>query len=1354
MPNKRRKRPEDLAREYCEQGTDPNGFEKRHINDVIGYGLFATRSFSKGDFLLEYRGIRSCVDDHNDEGTREPEPYVFYYDYMGKTYRIDAWDPDSGLARYINDEWRHPNAVVKKVVRDTTVHLCLFALEDVKAGEELRYNYGVDDLPWRKQVHNCSTCSQVYATLEQFEIHALYCVPVQAPQCNVQTPPEDEQYCPTVVEMDDKIQTPPEDEQHCPTVVEMDGKIQTPPEDEQYCQTVVETDDKVQTPPEDKQCCPTVVEMDDKIQTPPEDEQHCPTVVEMDGKIQTPPEDEQYCQTVVETDDKVQTPPEDKQCCPTVVEMDDKIQTPPEDEQYCPTVVEMDDKIQTPPEDEQHCPTVVEMDGKIQTPPEDEQYCQTVVETDDKVQTPPEDKQCCPTVVETDDKIQTPPEDKQYRPTVETDAKIQTPPEYEQYCPTVVETDDKVQTLPEDEQCCPTVVETDDKIQTPPEDEQYRPTVVETDDKVQTLPEEQCCPTDVETDDKIQTPPEDEQYCPTVVETDADYCPSEYEQDSPTVVETDADYCPSEDEHQSVDGNDVFYPTVKRSKEGKRVYNKHQACYYCGQLKTKISKHLLVCHCDETEVAHIAALPRNSKERQIEFELLRNKGNYYHNIKVLNTSEGELILVRRPGDKDIFDQEDYGPCPYCLGFFKRNDLWKHTKYLCHGKDCEETTISAGQIKLESDLLLDKGSGASAYVKEVLATMKDDDITMIVKNDPLIIQLGNREGRKCTGVDSQKRKHYVSQEMRRVGRLLQNLRMLDHNGQSTLDQFIKPKNFDRFIEAVQITAGSGESKESSPSLALRLGNVISKAAMIKKCMALRMYDDNPTSSKEREQEAKNFMTLKNAEWAEKVSCEALNTMAKRKYEKVVELPLSDDLKKFSEFLQQEIEACEDLTDPTTYRRCETLVLARLTTFNKRRGGEMEQLKLKSYTERPNWNAVGSGIEEVKKSLSPLEQHLMNDLDMVYTRGKRGRKVPVLIPQDCKATMDKLVAHRHEGGITKDNVYFFARPGCETSLRASDSLQALAEEADLMKPHLIRTTKMRKYCGTVSQILNLSESQLDWLADHMGHDIRVHREFYRLNESTIELAKVAKLMIAIDEGKAGKLIGKNLDEITEGDIDIQDLLQEQQEPTDVPEKCGNIPESEQRKSEMPRDMQVGQLCKRSALKIRDQSSVSQQKQRKSRCMVKDIPEFEDSSPESDAQSKQKKRKKTERSEYVPESEYSSPESDAEPKQMKRKKTKSSSRDVLESEYSSPESDAHPKQKKRTKTKKSKGNRRPWSKEETRAVWKYFHQDIKKGNTPGKILCMRCIQQNEVLKERSWRDVKYKVRNSVVSMRNSRK
>lgn len=44
--------------------------------------------------------------------------------------------------------------------------------------------------------------------------------------------------------------------------------------------------------------------------------------------------------------------------------------------------------------------------------------------------------------------------------------------------------------------------------------------------------------------------------------------------------------------------------------------------------------------------------------------------------------------------------------------------------------------------------------------------------------------------------------------------------------------------------------------------------------------------------------------------------------------------------------------------------------------------------------------------------------------------------------------------------------------------------------------------------MSQILNLSNHELDQLATFMSHDIRVHREYYRLPESTIQLAKVSK------------------------------------------------------------------------------------------------------------------------------------------------------------------------------------------------------------------------------------------------------
>lgn len=81
----------------------------------------------------------------------------------------------------------------------------------------------------------------------------------------------------------------------------------------------------------------------------------------------------------------------------------------------------------------------------------------------------------------------------------------------------------------------------------------------------------------------------------------------------------------------------------------------------------------------------------------------------------------------------------------------------------------------------------------------------------------------------------------------------------------------------------------------------------------------------------------------------------------------------------------------------------------------------------------------------------------------------------------------------------------------------------------KPEAVTSTRLRKYIATVSQILDLQENELDWLARHLGHDIRVHREHYRLHDSTIELAKVGKFLYTVDEGKTTQWAGKSLDEI---------------------------------------------------------------------------------------------------------------------------------------------------------------------------------------------------------------------------------
>ena len=50
-----------------------------------GYGLFTSRTFEKGSFLLEYRGKVSLVSD--DEEMTIEDSYVFHFKHSGVNYR-------------------------------------------------------------------------------------------------------------------------------------------------------------------------------------------------------------------------------------------------------------------------------------------------------------------------------------------------------------------------------------------------------------------------------------------------------------------------------------------------------------------------------------------------------------------------------------------------------------------------------------------------------------------------------------------------------------------------------------------------------------------------------------------------------------------------------------------------------------------------------------------------------------------------------------------------------------------------------------------------------------------------------------------------------------------------------------------------------------------------------------------------------------------------------------------------------------------------------------------------------------------------------------------------------------------
>ncbi|RXN37161.1 hypothetical protein ROHU_002278 [Labeo rohita] len=83
--------------------------------------------------------------------------------------------------------------------------------------------------------------------------------------------------------------------------------------------------------------------------------------------------------------------------------------------------------------------------------------------------------------------------------------------------------------------------------------------------------------------------------------------------------------------------------------------------------------------------------------------------------------------------------------------------------------------------------------------------------------------------------------------------------------------------------------------------------------------------------------------------------------------------------------------------------------------------------------------------------------------------------------------------------------------------------------------VRPANFNVVIQAVKKVLNLKNHELDQVADFLGHDIRVHREYYRLPEATTQLAKISKLLLAMEKDSLSNLQGKTLEE-----IEIEDKL----------------------------------------------------------------------------------------------------------------------------------------------------------------------------------------------------------------------
>ncbi|XP_029685193.1 uncharacterized protein [Takifugu rubripes] len=553
--------------------------------------------------------------------------------------------------------------------------------------------------------------------------------------------------------------------------------------------------------------------------------------------------------------------------------------------------------------------------------------------------------------------------------------------------------------------------------------------------------------------------------------------------------------------------------------EDHHVTGRRNYCLYCSKPTSKISRHLKTVHRNKPEVAKALYYPENSKERKVRLATLRNRGNFAHNTDVVRKGTGHLVVRYRT--KKIRHAKDFIHCAYCQGLYSKKTLWKHMKG-CHEKPRKDAP-EAGRKRVRSLCALTTPVSVeiSEGLREILTKMHYDEVSHAVQEDNCILQLGQYMFNKLKNKGNNE--DYIRQKMREVGRLV--LEAQKVTPLKRLEEFFIPKNFPHVIAAVKKTAGYNPETNAyqTPSLALKLGHSLKKISSIVESDAMMMGDNVMAEY------AKRYRSIHDSRWEEFISSAALNTLKEAKWNMPQILPFAEDVKLLNFHMEKQQSVAERMLrispTPENYAALAQVTLALAITFNRRRAGEVSRMLLTAFRSRDK----SVLHDDVAICLTPFEKKMCEYFTRVEIRGKRGRMVPVLLKPSMVMAMELLVEMRELCHVPSDNVFMFGRPEASSAYRGGECLKKFTQLCGAQHPEALTSTKLRKHIATMSQVLNLEENDCDQLADFLGHDIRIHRQYYRLPQGTLQLARMSKVLLAMEGGTVSKYKGMTLEDI---------------------------------------------------------------------------------------------------------------------------------------------------------------------------------------------------------------------------------
>ena len=518
-------------------------------------------------------------------------------------------------------------------------------------------------------------------------------------------------------------------------------------------------------------------------------------------------------------------------------------------------------------------------------------------------------------------------------------------------------------------------------------------------------------------------------------------------------------------------------------------------CIYCKSQITggKLKRHILRKHKLEPEVQSIMCKPAYIQHKF--FDEKRRAGMYEYNLQLIVNGFDAEMRERKP-----VQQDQLRVCSDCKGFYSNKYFFRHKCIVNDG-----SVAQALKPKLLQKVTADKMDADKGFV-DILNRFRDGEVGDFCRTNKTIKLIGYRHfnlRRHEEGKQDEIRKTIMA-EMRELTKLFFCFQNLSCENRTVEDMFCREHLLD-LVEALEHMTTSNNQEKHGQKLFL-------DAIILRSVKTLEGYFAQ-TMQDEKKKELKNFRSAYKSLQHElfpsaRQKC-IKNSLEKNR--KPANLPNEQRVIHLKEYISAEI---HDVLENYTVKKfawLRSLVVARLTLFNARRGEEASRMLISEWEEA----VKGAWLpdDELEKITDPAEQYLLGCFKLAYLKGKGRKYVPVLIPNDLLSAIQVIERDRLAFGIREENPFLFAT---KTGLSHCSGWHAVAEvcaEAGIL---MITATKMRHRLSSIYASLDMSPENQKIFLQHMGHEEQINKENYQCPLGVRTTCVMGKMLSSLDKG----------------------------------------------------------------------------------------------------------------------------------------------------------------------------------------------------------------------------------------------